>query len=185
MNQYVSDRERYVQEQLKIWNEKYDIPFECKYELIKYFELQYQYDNTPDIHVKTKREILDMMSKLKMQLPRFKQKFNDVIYNKLLKAAIKQELVRVSQNERGIGKTTTLINFAKEFDLAVVVPLREIAKHLRTQFDYDKIFSVNDLKGRKLKRIVVDEGIDVYKLKELKHDKGFEIVTGFSIIRTL
>ncbi|RNB59375.1 hypothetical protein EDM57_04325 [Brevibacillus gelatini] len=177
--QNVSDRERYVQEQFNLWNEKFNIPFEHEYELKKYFELQHQYDNTPDEHVKTKRELLDMMNKLKYHLPRLKPKLNNELYEKLLKASVTRQLVEIYSVDRCTGKTSTLIKFAKEFDIAVAVPFSEIAEKLRGEYGYERIYGLNELKYKNERQIVIDEGIDMYKLRELTESMKLEIVTGF------
>lgn len=186
MNQNVSDRERYVQEQFNKWSEHYIIPFEHEFELRKYFELQHQYDNTPDDHVKTKRELIDMMGKLKYHLPRLKPKLNNELYDKLLKAAVKRQLVNVYPIDRGTGKTTTLIKFAKEFGFAVIVHSQEIANILIDHHGYDHIYGYGEdgsrLRGYKFNQVVLDEVFEPMNITQILNNMknmGWEVITGY------
>lgn len=57
-----------VSERIKNYNEKFEFNEVEKYYLEKYCELQEQYDNTSNEHVKTKKELLDMMIKLHREI---------------------------------------------------------------------------------------------------------------------
>lgn len=78
---------------------------------------------------------------------------------------------------RGIGKTYELIKFAKHWNYIVVVPNEFMANEFRKEYDYNYIYSQksNLLNGIELKDCVVDEGVDIEKIKEL----GLNIVTGY------
>ncbi len=106
-------------------------------------------------------------------------------YNKVLKETIKNcsilgTLINVS-GFRNIGKSTMLVQFAKENKHLVVVPNKTIAQQFRKQFDYYSIFSQDDLCGRFIASVVFDEGIDLDKLIEENYnrDKEFKIITGY------
>lgn len=193
----VSDRERYVQDQFEKWSESFIIPYQDEYELKKYFELQWQYENTNSEHVKTKRELIDMMYRLKSQLQPLKQKKNNYLYEKLLKASVNRELVSVRYGDRKVGKTSTLIEFAKEFRLSVIVPHQAIADRLKEIYGYDAIYGYGQngesLRGLFSKKVVLDEGfvqenklgtayISSYKYYNVTlklNEMGFEIITGY------
>jgi len=79
---------------------------------------------------------------------------------------------------RGIGKTTTLIKFAKDNNYMAIVPNISIAQEFRKQYNYQKIFgnSISVNKGVTNKNIVLDEGVN--NIKEWQ-DAGFNVITGF------
>lgn len=100
-----------------------------------------------------------------------------LLYNKLNKGAIKRDLVDVSYL-RDVGKTYTLIRFAKDNDLDVVMGVAEIAYNKRLECDYERIYGIDDLSGLSEKFVVVDEGIPSDKLKLIK-ENGHHLVTGY------
>jgi hypothetical protein len=94
----------------------------------------------------------------------------------LLKLGARLGILINTHSMRGVGKTKTLIQFAKEHDYLVAHPS---ADYIRKEFDYEKIVNPYVLiqqQGLKNKNVVIDTG--VYNLKEIK-DAGFNIVTGF------
>ncbi|MEI2465159.1 hypothetical protein [Niallia taxi] len=62
------NKERYIDNELKKWEEKFIIPFEQEFEVAALIGLQYQYNSTQDDHIKTKTDIIQAMSKLKSDL---------------------------------------------------------------------------------------------------------------------
>jgi predicted RNase H-like nuclease (RuvC/YqgF family) len=101
----------------------------------------------------------------------------DAIKEALKEASIKREFVYIGNYQRGIGKTTALIEFAKEFNFMVVVPTYIQAENCREYFGYDKIISqyeVPNLKGAKCK-FVFDERVE----PSIFNQFHLEVVTGF------
>ena len=99
---------------------------------------------------------------------------SEIVYKKLLEGAIKNENVWM-YGLRGIGKTTALIRFAKEFGYCVIVRNSIIANYLRDEFMYDYIYGEKDQIRGIGKALVFDEGVNYKKLKS----EGNNIVTGF------
>lgn len=96
----------------------------------------------------------------------------------LEKGAISRDLIEVTEYQRGIGKTTALIKFAKKYGFGVIVFSRGIARMLREFHGYENIFAITDvtsLRGSKVKNVVIDEGVDKGTVK----DFGLTVVTGF------
>ncbi|MED1125483.1 hypothetical protein [Bacillus atrophaeus] len=90
----------------------------------------------------------------------------DYIKEELKKSAIIRKPISVSEYfHRGVGKTTALVEFAKEMGLVVVVSHKSTAKYLRESFKYESIYSQSELYGLQgtgddLKMVVFDEGVD-------------------------
>lgn len=78
---------------------------------------------------------------------------------------------------RGIGKTYELIRFAEYNNYSVVVFTKELAELLKKKYNYKYIFSQDQLRGIRNKKIVIDEYVEFEKIKK---EKYFEIITGFS-----
>jgi hypothetical protein len=96
------------------------------------------------------------------------------LYECLNKQAKQFTLVSI-QNIRGIGKTTALIEFAKENDFYVVVANYQTANSLRKQFNYDKIIGQREVRSGRNLKYVVDEDVVIDDLI----DKNINIVAGF------
>src|SRR4051812_8236870 len=100
----------------------------------------------------------------------FKKKLQDGMNNKAL--------IDVS-HLRAIGKTTALVDFAKERRYAVIVPTRIEAERLREYFNYEGVFSQGDIisYGRGMNiPCVIDEGV---KLERLLTNK-VNVKTGYT-----
>jgi hypothetical protein len=98
-----------------------------------------------------------------------------VIKQALVKGAVLREPIRTVEYQRGIGKTTALVEFAKEYDFTIIVMHRGIASNLRDYFKYDKIISQSDIGKQPIDtKFVYDEEVEQSKLKGLRH-----VVTGF------
>jgi hypothetical protein len=100
-----------------------------------------------------------------------------LLYNKLNMGAIKRDLVDVSYL-RSASKTYTLVKFAKENDLDVVMGFTSIAHKKREDLNYERIYGVDELEGMPRKSVVIDEGIPSSKLKTIK-ENGHNLVTGY------
>lgn len=109
----------------------------------------------------------------------FMDELNKAIVRTLEKGAILKELIEIAEFQRGIGKTTALIEFAINYNFGVVVKNKYTAKYFRESFKYPYIFSVNEIKrGMSPIKVVVDEGVDLNKVNET----GLEVVTGFKTV---
>lgn len=77
------NRESYVESQLAKWRESYIVKPEQEFMLKAMFELQYQYKNTPDDHIKTKRDLIEavqrIMSSLKLVPALSKDRFKVLV----------------------------------------------------------------------------------------------------------
>lgn len=85
------------------------------------------------------------------------------IMGDLTKAAIHREVITTYDDQRCVGKTTGLIEFARLFDLHVVVNTNTMAEALQSEHKYDKIVSVLEAKNmaRGLRpKFVFDEYVD-------------------------
>ncbi|WP_216638220.1 hypothetical protein, partial [Brevibacillus brevis] len=80
------------------------------------------------------------------------------LYECLGKQAKQFTLIDV-QNIRGIGKTTALIEFAKENDFYVVVANHQTANLLKKKFNYDKIIAQREVRSGRNLKYVVDEDV--------------------------
>lgn len=114
---------------------------------------------------------------MKVEMPDMVPVIKDELKKILSKAAIKNEMVEIGDKFRGLGKTTALIEFAKENDLIVVV--RYGYDYMRKFHKYDKIFGVYELKRGDSKlissQVCVDEGVDLVDIIE----NGLRVVTGW------
>ncbi|WJJ55309.1 hypothetical protein QB910_000065 [Dabrowskivirus KKP3916] len=100
-----------------------------------------------------------------------------VVLKKLLyKAAIRRELIETNTAHRKLGKTSALIEFARENQLTVVVYDYNTAQELDWLYPSVEIYSDNQAALFAHKRfVVVDEFVDIEKLERY----GMTIVTGF------
>lgn len=93
----------------------------------------------------------------------------------LLEAAVKRELVNTNDYVRQVGKTTSLIRFAREFGFGVLVNHRETARYLRDLSGYDLIYAV-DNPSIPSGKYVIDEMVrDI----NISSHSGIEVVTGY------
>ena len=91
----------------------------------------------------------------------------------IIQASIKREFINVDEYMRGIGKTSALIEFAKENDLTLIVPHEATAYRLR-QEDGIKAYGQDWMpRGLDKERFVFDEGVDHTRLP------AGQIATGF------
>ncbi len=98
----------------------------------------------------------------------------------LIKGAILREPVPTNRQYRGLGKTTALIEFAKEHFLTVIVHSDTIAKSLINIHGYTKIVSIDSLyySGYKLgEKYVFDEQVNEGKLYSFVPKNS--VVTGY------
>ena len=77
---------------------------------------------------------------------------------------------------RCTGKTTSLVKYAKKYGYAVIVPDMRLAWHLKKQFGYGYIYSIEQYRPEVCSKCVFDTGVDVDKLMWMH---GSHVVTGF------
>lgn len=61
-------RESYVESELTKWKENYIVRHEHEFSLRAMLELQYQFKNTPDDHVKAKKDLIDTIQRILLNL---------------------------------------------------------------------------------------------------------------------
>lgn len=84
----------------------------------------------------------------------------------LTKGAIQRVSVETNTYQRGIGKTTALVEFAKEHGLTVVVPVPSMARDLRELHDYKRIISTSEIERQRMDtKFVYDEGVHPSRFK--------------------
>lgn len=93
------------------------------------------------------------------------------------------EHVLTNRHQRVIGKTTALIEFAKEHKYIVVVNDDAIANGLRFEFNYERIVGMNRIHVSNIidglnKEIVFDECCKPELIEQLVN-QGFKVITGF------
>jgi hypothetical protein len=57
-------RESYIERELERWKENYIIPIEQEFSVRAMLGLQFQYDNTVDEHVRTKKDLIDTIQRI-------------------------------------------------------------------------------------------------------------------------
>lgn len=92
----------------------------------------------------------------------------------------KKQMIFTNEFCRRIGKTTTLIELAKQENIPVIVAEEAIARALRTDFNYDLIYSqrvIGSLEGSNVVEngVLVDEMVSV----ELVLNYHIDVLTGF------
>lgn len=81
-------------------------------------------------------------------------------------------LIRTNDLQRGVGKTTALVKFAKTHNLTVVLAHSHSVERLRKEFGYNKIISQHSQSIRGLRDFVIDEFVQIDKF-------GIRPITGF------
>jgi hypothetical protein len=71
----MNKRSEYVEREFQKWSEIYEIPFDQEFEVKALLELQGQYNEIPDKHIRTKTDILNAIHGIKGRL-RLKKKVN-------------------------------------------------------------------------------------------------------------
>ena len=61
-------RSEWVESEFKKWQERYSIPFEMEFNVKALLDLQWQFNNTEDGHVKTKADLIQAISRLQRDL---------------------------------------------------------------------------------------------------------------------
>lgn len=102
---------------------------------------------------------------------------NRSILNCLELSAQKKEYIYINLNQRYIGKSHALIQFAKENNYAVIVGSNAIAKDHRIRFDYQNIYSIHSTFIDGLP-FVFDECCRVDQIN-LLIKSGQTVITGF------
>lgn len=101
---------------------------------------------------------------------------------KLLELGMKKRKFIYTNKLRGIGKTTSLIKFAKKHNLGVLLCSNSICRDEIKEYCYKNIFidngeNFNSLKDKSVKGFVIDEGYKKSDITVLM--TCFNIVTGF------
>ena len=63
-----NERVQWVESEFKKWQERYSIPFEMEFNVKALLDLQWQFNNTEDGHVKTKADLIQAISRLQRDL---------------------------------------------------------------------------------------------------------------------
>lgn len=87
-----------------------------------------------------------------------------------LEEGAKSHSLIYTDNMRGIGKTSTLIEFAKKYGYSVIVRNESQAINFRKRFNYENIFGKLNIRG--LRNLVIDEGV--------KLEDYISVITGFT-----
>lgn len=103
---------------------------------------------------------------------------NRSILNLLELAGAKGEYIETELRHRKIGKTTALIQYAKENGYTVLVGNGTEAKYLEKEFGYRLIKSINSHSLEGLPFFVFDESVTKEQVQELK-ENGQVVLTGF------
>ncbi|GFN32588.1 hypothetical protein [Paenibacillus xylaniclasticus] len=62
-------KDEYVKENFKKWKEVYRFPAEYDFYIESLLDLQWSFKNIPNDHVKTKKELLDMIMRIQNNFP--------------------------------------------------------------------------------------------------------------------
>jgi hypothetical protein len=104
---------------------------------------------------------------------------NRSILNCLELASEKGEFIYTAPNQRRLGKTMALIQFAKENRYIVLVSNNSFARELQKQYGYKFIRRINSYKTiDAIGPFVFDEGCSSAHINELIRN-GARIITGF------
>lgn len=101
------------------------------------------------------------------------------IYENLETAARNNSFLTTELRHRTLGKTTALIQFAKQRGYTVLVPNKTMVKHLINEHGYERIDCVNSLFLDGERNYVFDEGVTEEDIDRLTRIKGINIITGF------
>lgn len=100
----------------------------------------------------------------------------------LLKLGLYKNKLIYTNNIRGIGKTTALIQFAKENDFGVIVKnTNRCINDLKRQFNYNFIYNENNIscmRSSKIQNFVIDESVN----NILDLQRFINIVTGLTLV---
>lgn len=110
-----------------------------------------------------------------------KKSIFEIIKEKLVVASGKHELIYTCEL-RGIGKTYSLIKFAKLHNYLVVVDSTVVAENLKKHYKFPYIYSQQQVFNKELTNnngILIDEGVDFKRINDEGH---YNIITGFSYI---
>ena len=92
----------------------------------------------------------------------------------------KFRLVTVGEEDRGIGKTESIIEMAKKYGLSVVVPHRDrtVYGDVRGR-EYVKCYTVNEALQTRGLRFLLEEGLEFEDIVKLKNCPNLHIVGGY------
>lgn len=200
------EREESMKNMLNQYYERYDIDFEQEFYVKELVKTKSLLQNTPDEHVKTKLDLMQLISRIEQQL-NLKKKINTIplidefdyitkyktteiddnnslILKLNMTNILKNKLIAgKEQNKlidvtgfRAIGKTRALIEFAKENNYIVIIPSKIMVNEYT--MEYENIYHQSDTRLRGTGKIdcVVDEGVDINRVK---NELGLNIITGY------
>ena len=99
--------------------------------------------------------------------------FNRHLYKLLEEGSRTRELIQMSCFKR-IGKTTALVQFAKDHNIPAIVETDSVANNMRFLSGYDKIFSINEIDS-KIRSCVIDEYVNAHDITSM----GIKVITGY------
>jgi hypothetical protein len=97
------------------------------------------------------------------------------LVTELEKATILGEYIETNDYQRGIGKSTAIVKFARKYGLTVVVRDRAMASYFNNDLDYDNVVSQQYAKSLRGRRLVFDEFVDPTMLPKDSITTGFVI----------
>lgn len=62
------NKEKYIEKELEKWKQYYNIPFENEFDVRALLSLQYDFMSLPDDYVKSKKDLIEAMSRIKRDL---------------------------------------------------------------------------------------------------------------------
>ena len=107
--------------------------------------------------------------------------FQELKYN-LYKEIKRGRLLDVNRVERGIGKSYLLSEIAKENDYIIIVRYGNLARMFNKEQDTDRYYTIsmlNTLRGKRLKGVLLEEGLTLEEEKEVR--RLFNVVGGYSL----
>lgn len=101
------------------------------------------------------------------------------------KAARNKSFVETAPHHRNIGKTTAVIEYARQIDATAIVPNFSRVKDLATEHNYSKIVRAEDVPYLIGGKFVYDEEVDLDKIVKALDGKSdrFNFVTGFKKVK--
>lgn len=123
---------------------------------------------------------------IKRLIEKYKEIWSKINYstrkNKLEKAILKNRItvIKVGKKDRATGKTTTLVELAKKYDLPIFVKYYSQVNYLKRAHGFHNVIHASNkhrLRGMRYKTILIEEGFngaDILFLTE-----NFKSVVGF------
>jgi hypothetical protein len=97
----IKNKKQYIDENLELWKENYNIPLDQEFNLKALFGLQYDFMTTPSEHVKAKKDLIEAMQLIQKNL--------NLTKKKKLSDNEKVNLLIVVENEAQLQSVSELI----------------------------------------------------------------------------